>query len=61
MDKQKTTKYLEDFLQVNLDEIKSIYYRYPEVGKSMLNVLEVIDKDYASGNQYDLLMEYIKS
>lgn len=61
MDKQKTTKYLEDFLQVNVDEIKSIYYRYPEVGKSMLNVLEVIDKDYASGNQYDLLMEYIKS
>ncbi len=61
MDKQKTTKYLEDFLQVNIDEIKSIYYRYPEVGKSMLNVLEVIDKDYASGNQYDLLMEYIKS
>lgn len=61
MNKQKTTKYLEDFLQVNIDEIKSIYYRYPEVGKSMLNVLEVIDKDYASGNQYDLLMEYIKS
>lgn len=61
MDKQKTTKYLEDFLQVNVDEIKSIYYRYPEVGKSILNVLEVIDKDYASGNQYDLLMEYIKS
>lgn len=61
MDKQKTTKYLEDFLRVNVDEIKSIYYRYPEVGKSMLNVLEVIDKDYASGNQYDLLMEYIKS
>lgn len=59
MDKQKTSKYLEDFLYANVDEIKSLKYRYPQVAKAIVETLIIVDKKYAQGNITEGLKKYI--
>lgn len=59
MNKQKASKILEEFLYANVDEIKSLHYRYPELAKHIVEALIAIDKKYANGDITSGLQDYI--
>jgi hypothetical protein len=57
MNKQETTKELEDFVSFNLADIKNLYSESKELGDSFINVLNAISKQYGNNENYSNVFE----